>query len=131
MWKQRKNKFGNKKVRTPEHTFDSKHEYYYYLYLKEREKKGEISDLQLQVKFEIVPAVFESYVAHFVRKPDEVRTKKVQDAVYYIADFVYTDTATGLQEVVDAKCEATKKDSLYVLKKKMMRAFLHIEIIEV
>ena len=131
MWKRPNNKYGNKVLNVDGQKYDSKKEYYYWLFLQDRQKKGEITNLRRQVAFEIVPEVTEEYVKHFVRKPDEVRTKVVQPAVHYMADFVYTDTKTGQEEVVDVKSEATRKDKVYILKKKMMRAFKHIVIVEV
>lgn len=125
------NKYGNKVLNVDGQKYDSKKEYYYWLFLQDRQKKGEITNLRRQVAFEIIPEVTEEYVKHFVRKPDEVRTKVVQPAVHYMADFVYTDTKTGQEEVVDVKSEATRKDKVYILKKKMMRAFKHIVIVEV
>jgi hypothetical protein len=38
----------------------------------------------------------------------------------YYADFVYTETATGKMVVEDVKSEATRKLSVYRLKKRMM-----------
>lgn len=49
----------------------------------------------------------------------------------YIADFVYTDKATGLTVVEDVKSEATKKLPVYRLKRKMMWKIHQIELKEV
>ena len=127
----RKGKYGNIKAVADGITFDSTKERDYYLFLKGKQQAGEISNLRLQVEYEIVPAVKKTWVKKFKRKPDELRETTVQPAVHYIADFVYTDNATGLEEVVDVKSEATRKDKVYILKKKMMRAFNNIEIVEV
>ena len=121
-------KYGNKKVTIGGITFDSKKEAYHYLALKERAKRGEISDLRLQVPFEIVPAVYEDRVVKLKTK-EKIERKKVQPAVHYIADFVYLED--GREVVVDVKSAATKKKDAYILKKKMMRAFLGITITEV
>ena len=122
-----RNKFGNKRVTVDGIRFDSKKEAKFYLFLREAEKKGEISDLRLQVPYELIPAIYEDQVIHLKTK-DKVVTKCVQKAVYYVADFVYTETATGIQAVVDTKGYRTE---VYKLKKKMMRAFKGINIIEV
>lgn len=120
-------KYGNKKVEIDGHVFDSRKEAKYYLYLKEKEKEGEISNIRLQVPFEIVPAVYETQIVHLKTKDKEVN-RCVQRAVHYIADFVYTVNDTGEDEVVDVKGWRTEG---YRLKKKMMRAFNGIDIIEV
>ena len=123
-------KYGNKKVTLDGHTFDSRKEAKYYLYLKNLEKLGVISNLRLQVPYEIVPAIYETQTVHLKTK-DKTVEKCVQKAVHYLADFVYTVTETGREEVVDVKSAATREDKVYVLKKKMMRAFNGICIVEV
>lgn len=50
----RANKFGAKKTRIDGIVFDSKAEAMHYLVLKDRQRKGEISDLSLQPKFYLV-----------------------------------------------------------------------------
>lgn len=108
-------------------SFDSRKEARYYLYLKQREKNGEISGLRLQVSYELIPAIYEQKIVHLKTK-DKVVEKCVQKAVHYVADFVYTDTESGQEEVVDTKGFRTKE---YLLKKKMMRAFQGVEIKEI
>lgn len=88
--------------------------------------EGEISDLRLQVPFEIIPAVYETHEVQMKTKV-KVVTKCVQRAAYYVADFVYADK-DGNQVVIDAKGFRPYE---YELKKKMMRAFLGITIKEV
>ena len=122
-------KYGNKKVTLDGHTFDSRKEAKYYLYLKNLEKLGVISNLRLQVPYEIVPAIYETQTVHLKTK-DKTVEKCVQKAVHYLADFVYTVNETGKEEVVDVKSAATREDKVYILKKKMMRAFNGITIIE-
>lgn len=122
-----RNKFGNHKVTIDGIRFDSRKEARFYLFLKEAEKKGEISDLRLQVPYELIPAIYEDQVIHLKTK-DKTVTKCVQKAVLYVADFVYRETETGNEAVVDTKGFRTPE---YKLKKKMMRAFKGIDIIEV
>ena len=71
-------------------------------------KAKQISDLQRQVKFELIP------------KQDGER------AVYYIADFVYTEN--GKKVVEDVKGVRTKE---YKIKKKLMLYFHGIRIKEI
>lgn len=123
-------KYGNKKIEIHGLVFDSKKEGYYYLYLLDRLRKGEIMGLRRQVSFELVPAVYEARIKHYKTKPDVEEQHIVQQAIHYVADFVYTDCKTGKEVVVDVKSEATRKDKVYILKKKMMRAFKGIQITE-
>lgn len=117
-------KYRAKKVVVDGITFDSKKEGMYYLKLKEMEKKGEISNLRLQVPYELLPALYHDEVVHLKTK-DKVVRKLIQRAVHYVADFVYEKD--GKDIVVDTK---GMRLSDYKLKKKMMRAILGIEIIE-
>ena len=122
----RKAKYGSKKVSYDGIDFDSKKEMYCYIRFKSMQDDGEISNLRLQVPFEIIPAIYETHEVQMKTKVKTV-TKLVQRAAYYVADFVYTDK-NGNQVVVDAKGFRPYE---YELKKKMMRAFLGITIKEV
>ena len=96
--------------------FDSNKEGARYEELKLLQRAGEISDLRLQVPFELVP--------------NQKRNGKViERAVKYIADFVYTDK-DGETVVEDVKSPATKT-AVYTLKRKLMLWEFGIEIKEV
>ena len=83
--------------------------------LKLMEKAGLISELREQVVFELVPS----------QRGMDGKVK--ERPVKYIADFVYIDQ-NGRQVVEDAKGKATKD---YVIKRKLMRFLLGIEVVEV
>lgn len=121
-----RSKYGNKKAKANGKVFDSKKERSRYYTLQALEKAGEISDLRMQVPFEIIPAVYETVEVQLKTKTKQVQ-KLVQRAAHYVADFVYKDK-DGNEVVCDAKGFRTKE---YELKKKMMRAFLGITIKEV
>lgn len=121
-----RSKYGNKKARHAGIVFDSRRERNRYIILSSMEKAGEISDLRMQVSFELIPAVYETVEKQLKTKVKMVE-RCVQRATHYIADFVYKDK-DGKIVVEDAKGMKTKE---YMLKKKMMRAFLGIEIKEV
>ena len=107
-------KYGNQKTRVCGITFDSKREAERYLILQDMQRRGEITELALQVPFELIPA----------QKDDAGRV--AERAVTYIADFVYW-TPDGFV-VEDAKgC----KTEVYRIKKKLMRWIHGIEIREV
>lgn len=119
------NKYHAKKVVFDGITFDSKKEGLYYLKLKDMERRGEISNLRLQVQYELLPAIYHDEVVHLKTK-DKVVQKLVQRAVYYVADFVYDKD--GKEYVIDTK---GMRLADYILKKKMMLALKGIEVIEV
>ena len=108
-------KFHNKKIDTPEGKFDSKFEWEYWLELKEREARGEISDLKRQVSFELIPRQSEMVTVQLKTK---TKLKEVfyEHPVYYIADFVYTEN--GEQVIADTKGAKTAD---YIIKRKLMR----------
>lgn len=110
------NKYKNKKIVVDNILFDSKKEANYYIYLKMLEDTGKIIDLELQKKF-ILQQGFKL-------------NGKTYRAINYIADFVYKDLK-GQVHVVDVKSEATKKDKVYRLKKKMLAYKFGIEIEEI
>ena len=117
-------KYGNQKITIDNITFDSTGEGLRYKELKLLEKTGQITDLQLQKKFIIVPEI---------REPDTVgprggvkKGKLIQSAAYYIADFVYYDK-NGKLVVEDFK---GFKTDLYKLKKKLMKYIYGIDIKE-
>lgn len=118
-------KYKNKRIEYEGIVFDSLKEKRRYCQLQLLEKGGIISDLHLQVPFELIPAIYEDEVIQLKTK---VKTKKkcVQRATTYVADFVYTQDGNTIVE--DTKGFRTKE---YELKKKMMRAFLGIEIKEI
>ena len=122
----RRAKYHNKKVQYDGIEFDSKKEMYRYIRLKSMQDEGLITDLRLQVPYEIIPAIYETTTVQLKTKTKEV-TKCVQRATHYLADFVYRDQ-DGNEVVEDSKGLRTKE---YLLKKKMMRAFLGIAIKEV
>jgi hypothetical protein len=87
--------------------FASKREASWYTKLKALQKAGAISDLRLQVKYDL----------------------RVNDihVCSYVADYVYVDKTTGETVVADAKGVITKE---YRLKRALMWACLGIDILE-
>jgi len=90
-------------------SFDSRKESARYADLKLMQKAGEISDLTLQPKFDIV-----------------INGQKVCS---YVADFSYVEN--GVKVVEDVKSEVTRKLPTYRLKNKLMRAVHGIAIREI
>lgn len=124
------NKYKNTKIEQNGEKFDSKKEYHMWLKLKRLEEMGEISNLQRQVPFVLIPTQYETYTE--TTKTGKVKEKKrvVEKECKYIADFVYTDNNTDQVIVLDTKSEATKTPA-YKIKKKLMLYIHHIKITEV
>lgn len=125
------NKYGNKKVIIDGLVFDSKREAKRYQELKLLEKCGAIRDLQRQVKYELIPTQKEKSTKVYTKgrkKGQPIEGKTIERPVYYVADFVYIDCATGKTVVEDTKGVRTKD---YVMKRKLMLYFHKIKIQEV
>lgn len=106
-------KYGNRKVTLDGIPFDSRKEAKRWRELSLLERAGEISGLQRQVRFELIPS-------------QRIGGKVAERPVYYIADFVYTEN--GETVVEDTKGFRTKD---YILKRKMMLYLKGIQIREV
>ena len=101
-------KYHSRKVEYNGTLFDSKKELERYKVLAAMEERGEIDQLQRQVKFELIP-----------KQPGE-------RAVNYIADFVYI--CDGQMIVEDVKGYRTPE---YIIKRKLMLQRYWIKIQEV
>ena len=121
-----RNKYHNKKITIEGQTFDSKKEARRFQDLRLLERSGAISNLQMQVKYILIPAQ---------REPDTVgvrggkkKGKLLEREVAYIADFVYIDTEKGETVVEDTKGVKTPE---YIIKRKLMLYIHGIRIKEV
>lgn len=120
-----KNKYYNKKTYTSDGIkHDSQKEATRWAELKLLQRAGEISDLQRQVEFELIPNQYEviERVSKKTGKPLKAETKLIERKVCYIADFVYTDK-NGKRVVEDTKSEITQTP-VFVVKRKLM-LFVH------
>ena len=118
-------KYGNSKVEVDGILFDSKREARRYLDLLLLEKAGDISDLQRQVKYVLIPAQREPDIIgpRGGRKPG----KLLEHEVSYVADFVYKDK-DGNTIAEDTKGFRTKD---YIIKRKLALYLFGIRIREV
>lgn len=114
------NKYGNKKVEYDGLKFDSKKEKDRYIFLKAQEMLGNIQDLQLQVKYELIPAIKEEYVEHLKTK-DRVKTRTVQLAITYTCDFQYHKNGELVTEDVKASPKTASLDKTFLIKEKLFR----------
>jgi hypothetical protein len=88
--------------------------------LKFLEKAKEISGLQEQVAFELIPAQFEVV---------NEKNSCIERSCKYIADFVYTDR-DGKKVVEDVKSPITRTKD-YIIKRKLMLSVYGIRIVEI
>ena len=108
--------------------FDSRKEARRYNELLLLQKVGIIYDLMTQVKYELIPAQYESYERYGKNgKRLENGKRLIERKVEYIADFVYKDS-TGKTIVEDTKGVKTKD---YIIKRKLMLYIHGIKIKEV
>lgn len=108
-------KYRNIKAEVDGIRFDSLKEARRYQELKLMERAGEIKDLQLQVKYVLVPT-------------QKIEGKVVERELSYRADFVYFNNEIRQTVVEDVKGVKTKE---YRIKKKLMLYLLGIQISEV
>lgn len=101
-----KSKYGNRSITVGGHRFDSQAEARRYLVLRSMLEAGQIADLELQPKFELIPAF--------------PHNGKKQRAITYIADFRYIDKKLGLDVVEDVKGVRTQA---FAIKAKLMMYF--------
>ena len=118
------NKYRSKKITVGGITFDSKKEARRFQELYFMERAGEITDLQRQVKFVLIPAQ---------REPDTTgkrggikKGKLIERECSYVADFVYNKN--GKRVVEDTKGVRTKD---YIIKRKLMLLVHGIRINEI
>ena len=115
----KRNKYGNQKVLLDGIEFDSRKEARRWYELKILEKAGEITGLQRQVKFVLIPT-----------QRDE-NGKLLEKECSYYADFVYTDVKNGGTVIVeDTKSEGTRTE-VYKIKKKLLLYLYNILIHEI
>lgn len=107
------NKYHSKKTYAHGQYFDSKKEADRYFELSICEMAGRISELQRQVKFELLPS-------------QRIDGKVVERSVTYVADFVYKQL--GKTVVEDTKGFKTKD---YIIKRKLMLYIHGIRIKEI
>lgn len=102
------NKYNAQKFTVYGITFDSRKEGHRYLMLLDMQQRGKISNLQMQVKYELIPSQY-------------IDGKCVERAVNYVADFVYLQD--GQTVVEDVKGYRDPKGGAYakfVIKRKLM-----------
>lgn len=127
-WKRSKSKYNSKSIEVDGIAFDSKKEARRYQELSLLEKAGAIRDLQMQVKFVLIPAQYEFTNERYTKGKKKgclKQGKLLERECVYIADFVYIDLENARKVVEDTKGFRTKD---YIIKRKLM---LHVHGIQI
>lgn len=111
-------KYFSSKVKMYGMTFDSKTEASHYMKLKTRQDNGEITNLQLQVEFEIIPKLVVDELKVLKTKTKLVH-KVLERAAHYTADFVYEEKGKIIIEEVKSRGTMLARD--YPLRRKLIR----------
>lgn len=125
------NKFNAKKIEFNGIKFDSKKECERYKQLLIKKDNKEITNLELQKKFILIPKQEIEYEETL--KSGKIKTKRqtIEREVSYVADFYYKDKE-GKAVVEDVKgCKFGAAYNVFVLKRKMMLYFYGIQIKEI
>lgn len=122
-------KYNNKKIEVDGMTFDSKKEANRYKELSLLQKAGEISGLQTQVRYVLIPSQREVSDEVYTRGENKGKYKPgklLERECTYVADFVYYKDGKVIVE--DTKGFRTKE---YIIKRKLMLYVHHIRIKEI
>lgn len=117
-----KTKMGNTKLTVNGEIFDSKREYRRWCELKILERAGEISDLQRQVVYELIPRQTEPY-ARYGKNGQRLKDgeRVLELPVRYIADFKYVqDGKTIVEDVKGYRNTNSAVYAKFVIKRKLM-----------
>ena len=118
------NKYNNRVIERDGMTFDSLKEYRRFCELCLLERAGQITNLQRQITYLLIPCQYEPDIIG--KRGGVKRGKLLEREISYVADFVYTQD--GKQVVEDTKGFKTKD---YIIKRKLMLYIHGIRIKEV
>lgn len=126
-------KYGNKKAFVDGIEFDSLKEAQRYWELKLLQRAGQISDLQLQKEFELIPAQYETY-PRYGKKGQRLQDGKrcIEKSCTYKADFAYMkDGQLVVEDTKGYSDPASAGYAKFVIKRKLLLWRYGIKIIEV
>lgn len=109
--------------------FDSQKELDRWEMLQIMEQRGQISELQRQVPYVLIPSQYIK-VIKTVRKKEVLKDKRIEAPITYKADFQYY-LPSGKLIVEDVKSEVTRKLPEYVMKRKLMLWVHGIKLTEI
>lgn len=126
-------KYGNRKVEVDGIEFDSRKEAQRYWELKLLQRAGQISDLQLQKEFELIPAQYETF-PRYGKTGKRLQDGKrcIEKSCTYKADFAYMkDGQLVVEDTKGYRDPASAGYAKFVIKRKLMLWRYGIKIIEV
>ena len=135
----KRNKLGNKNIIISGEKYDSQAEATRHGQLKILERIGQITELERQKRFELIPAYYE-YIEtgeYFKRGPNKgkLKTKRIliEHAVDYVADFVYRDKSGSLvvEDVKGYRDASSAPYAKFVIKRKLLLHKYGIKIKEI
>ena len=127
------NKYGNKKIEVDGIAFDSKKEALRYFELKIMEQAGEITDLQMQKEFELIPAQYETF-ERYGKTGNRLQdgTRCIEKSCVYKADFVYIkDGELVVEDVKGYRDPKSAGYAKFVIKRKLMLWKYGIRVVEI
>lgn len=131
-----KPKYKNSKVTYDGIEFDSKKEVKRYIELKLLESAGQISSLELQKVYTLIPAQYEETGEVYTKGKNAGKPKRgkcIEQAVTYKADFAYIDEhgRVVVEDVKGYRDPSSGAYARYIIKRKMMLYFYGIQIREI
>lgn len=127
-------KYGNRKVVIDGIQFDSAKEGRRYCELKLLQRAGEISELELQKEFELIPAQYETY-PRYGKKGQRLQDGKrcIEKSCVYKADFTYRkkDGQQVVEDVKGYRDPASAGYAKFIIKRKLLLWRFGIRIIEI
>lgn len=126
-------KYGNRKVVVDGIEFDSQKEAQRYWELKLLQRAGQISGLELQKEFELIPAQYETY-PRYGKTGKRLQDGKrcIEKSCTYKADFAYMkDGQLVVEDTKGYRDPASAGYAKFVIKRKLLLWRYGIKIIEV
>ncbi len=131
-------KLNNQSITIDGIEFQSKKEGRRYSELKLLQRAGQISDLELQKRYELIPAQYETIeTGEYYKvgsKKGQPKTKEVciEQSLVYIADFVYKENGqTVVEDVKGFRDTSSATYAKFVIKRKLMLYIHGIRVKEV
>lgn len=127
----RGNKYHSTKTMVNGVKFDSAKEAQRWSDLSIMQRAGLISNLQRQVKYELIPNQYEEVITYTPKRHQEKKQKVLlEQGISYIADFVYEKDGKTVVEDVKGYREG-QAYALFKIKRKLMLYIHGIKVVEV